>query len=498
MSSRGSSFRRNWVSLGIVTWWLVMCAALMWREYLAEGRPSSALVGALASEVDERQDWVGIYSQGEKLGYANTKLHRQQEGWLLEEVALLRLSLLGIPREVRSSSSIITDPSFRLKAFRIILESGPTKYEAQGEVASTGLRVQLRSAGRARSLEVPIREIPYVPQCLRYMLLAQGFPEAGKRIRIPMLDPLTLTQQPMDISVEAEDQLNLGGRIFEAFRLHYAWAGMSSRAWISRDGEMLLEEGFGGLRMVKETQAQAMGEGWSLSRGVDLFRTMAVPAQPHLERPRELTYLRVRFSGAELSDFQVAGGRQRKTGKDVVEVFKEELEKAGSYELPHAPSSALAEALKSTMLIQSDDPAIREMAQRILAGERDAKRAVGLLLEWVHANVEKIPTISVPSAVEVLSTRQGDCNEHAVLFAALARAVGVPTKVCAGLLYQDGRFYYHAWNEVFLGSWFSLDPTLGQFPADAGHVKLVEGELEGQARLVPLMGKLKAQILDHR
>ena len=33
-------------------------------------------------------------------------------------------------------------------------------------------------------------------------------------------------------------------------------------------------------------------------------------------------------------------------------------------------------------------------------------------------------TISVPSAVQVLETLAGDCNEHTVLYVALARALG--------------------------------------------------------------------------
>ena len=39
----------------------------------------------------------------------------------------------------------------------------------------------------------------------------------------------------------------------------------------------------------------------------------------------------------------------------------------------------------------------------------------------------------------------------------------------------DGRFYYHAWAEVMLQRWVGVDPTLGQFPTDATHLRLVTG-----------------------
>jgi hypothetical protein len=43
----------------------------------------------------------------------------------------------------------------------------------------------------------------------------------------------------------------------------------------------------------------------------------------------------------------------------------------------------------------------------------------------------------------------------------------------AGLLADRGRFYYHAWAEVYLGDWVPVDPMLGEAPADAGHVRLM-------------------------
>jgi transglutaminase-like putative cysteine protease len=182
----------------------------------------------------------------------------------------------------------------------------------------------------------------------------------------------------------------------------------------------------------------------------------------------------------------------------VVEVRREDLSGIRSYLLPHPETPELTENLKATPLIQSHDPEIRRKAHEILGGEQDARAAVERIARWVHEELRKIPTVSVPSAVEVLRTRQGDCNEHAVLFAALSRAAGIPTKVSAGLLYQEGRFYYHAWNEVYLGKWFSVDSLLGQFPADATHVKFVEGELERQVQLIPLIGTLQAEILHYQ
>ena len=95
----------------------------------------------------------------------------------------------------------------------------------------------------------------------------------------------------------------------------------------------------------------------------------------------------------------------------------------------------------------------------------------------------------MPSAREILEQGVGDCNEHTVLFTALARSVDIPTRISTGLAYTGGQFYYHAWPEVWVGRWLALDPTFGQFPADPLHLRLAVGGLESQYEVLNLMGR---------
>ena len=117
---------------------------------------------------------------------------------------------------------------------------------------------------------------------------------------------------------------------------------------------------------------------------------------------------------------------------------------------------------------------------------------------WVFENLEKRPTMSVPSAAHILETKVGDCNEHSVLAAALHRALGIPTRIAVGVLYFKGRFYYHAWIEVYWGRWMAVDPLLGQVPADATHIRFLTGEISRQTDLVRIIGRLEVDILEAR
>ena len=159
-------------------------------------------------------------------------------------------------------------------------------------------------------------------------------------------------------------------------------------------------------------------------------------------------------------------------------------------------------ALSATPLIQKDDPKIARVAQSIIGDVTDADEAAALLNGWVHDRLRKEPVMGIPSALEILSQQRGDCNEHATLFTALARAVGIPTRMVAGLVYSDAPgsvpgFYYHAWSEVYLGVWVPVDPTFGQFPADATHIGLVRGDLEDQVALVRVVGNVHVDVLEY-
>ena len=86
-------------------------------------------------------------------------------------------------------------------------------------------------------------------------------------------------------------------------------------------------------------------------------------------------------------------------------------------------------------------------------------------------------SVGYASALEVARKPEGDCTQHAVLLAALGRAVGIPTRVVDGIVYVDSYagsehvFVPHAWTQAYVdGSWHSFDAALHGF--DAGHVAL--------------------------
>jgi transglutaminase-like putative cysteine protease len=286
-------------------------------------------------------------------------------------------------------------------------------------------------------------------------------------------------------------------------------------SWIDGQGRVVTATSPIGFRMDR-TAFEIAVENWRRTRGTsstaargagDVIAATAIAANAELATDT-LTSLRVVLGNVGLGGFDLDGGRQRLVG-DTLVVRREVLRSVRGGPAPTVPpaaylarlpirDTALAAELASEPLIQASDPRIQAQARQIVERERRAGRVAELLTRWVYDALEKRITISVPSALQVLEERRGDCNEHTVLYVALARALGLPARTAAGVVYLRGRFYYHAWPEVWLGEWVAVDPTFGQYPADAAHLRFVVGGLARQVELIRLIGRLELQVVGTR
>jgi len=182
----------------------------------------------------------------------------------------------------------------------------------------------------------------------------------------------------------------------------------------------------------------------------------------------------------------------------ILTVRRERLEDLAET-LPEPELTALERVyLRPEPLIQSDHERIRSLAESIVSGppSQTPLDKARRLMQWVHLHIEKRPVLSMPDALSTLENRMGDCNEHAMLLAALARAAGIPARVEAGLVYLKGKFYYHAWNLLYVGRWVTADAVFGQLPADVTHLRFVTGSMQQQLNLAGVIGNLTIDILD--
>lgn len=442
-------------------------------------------------------EWLGIYIQGQRVGYAFTKVTKSDDGLLVESRSKITVFMMQEARSISTTLFAQTDRDYTLKEFRLEIATAghPTKIE--GSIAGKTLTLTSYSQGIPQTETTVLKDKPYFPDALEEIIKEKKL-KPGDEISIPYFDPTTQSQSLAKIkifdaeSVQVRDQKKYGTKVRVDF------IGMETQLWLDDDYRLLREYTPAmDLEMIPITREEALAE-IETNQVFDLLSFFAVKIDNPAPFSHALKYLKLRLSGIEIGELQVSDDFQQLVSEDPLIVASTRPELAALPRLT-LPITDQAEFLKSSVYIQSDHPEIIAAGREIVGPEKDAARAAEKLVHGVYRMLKKNPVPSLPSALDVLKTREGDCNEHAVLFAALARAVGIPAKIYVGLvnIYGDS-YWYHAWCAVWLGKWVPVDPTFDQFPADLNHLKLKEGEISEQAKVLTVVGKLRIAVEEYR
>jgi hypothetical protein len=494
---------KRFLGIGIVLFWLVMVGLLSRRttvESQSADTPASPITpvqtnGRLAAH----DGWMGIYHQERKIGYFHRSLKPIENGYQWQERSQMKLRVMNTDQNVHTEVQANIDQQYALRDFSFRLVSSGAVFHVAGEVQTNGenkqeLRGQITTGGNSSPFSFLLQEPLYLPT-ITQLTLHGMVPQLGDERRYNIFNPLTAKTETIQVTAIGHEDLSIKGRSIATTKLAEQFGGTTVHAWIDHEGKVVKEEAALGLTLLRESQSEALNDGWSDNTPLDLVSSAAIPVQKTLPNPRELSHLQLTVSGpTEIASFAFPPRQHYHDG--TLTVTNETLATLASYQLP-ASDAALASDLVATPFLQSDHPRIKQQLQQILAGEQDARQAVHKLLDWVYITLDKEPTVGIPTALEALHSKKGDCNEHAVLFTALARATGIPSRVAAGVVYMDGAFYYHAWSEVWLGQWVAVDPVFNQFPADATHVKFIQGGPEEHMALLKIIGQVRMEVIEY-
>jgi hypothetical protein len=503
----------------IVLTWLAMVGWQVRREYF---QPELARLTEAALSLAPGVSFYTLTMGGRTVGQATSRLDTVPDGFALEDVMDLELPALGQTGSAVARTRVKLSPALVMETFSFSMDSEVGSFQADGAVgADTTLRVTIRSAGSEQDLSFRLAQPPVFSSVVPIRLAMGEGLKVGSSVRFPVFDPTTLGTRTVEVRVLEHDTLvvpdsaalDVGtGRwraahwdSIPAWRVTEAFGGIQVESWIDEDGRILRSASPLGFQMEKteyELARQAQederrSDGGKVVGG-DVILSTAVRANVDLEDVEQFDELRFRLSGVDLSGFQLDGGRQTLHGDTLVVRREKWSAIEPGYRLPY-PRMDKRDALEPEPLIQSDDPRIlrraREITQARASWRQDPKEVARQLTRSVYGMLDKAITFSVPNAVQVLESKRGDCNEHTVLYVAMARALGLPARTAVGLVYVNGAFFYHAWPEVWLGEWVAMDPTFGQVPADASHIRFVVGGLAEQVEIVRLIGNLHIEVL---
>ena len=473
----------------------IFLSLLFIRMGIFDSHPDRMEIPDISSSeiIADRDTWMNIFQGKKKIGFSHSRYARLEQGYRFNETMFMRINTMGMIQDIGLNTSGTLNTDFSLKSFDFEISSGRFNFSAAGDITDKTLKVNTQSAGTKQTYQLTLTDDIYFTSGI-VQAASAGKLKPGDQLTLKVFDPIAMGQESIQLHVLEEENITIMEQVKKATKISLKFKGATQLAWMDEKGDLLREKGMLGIILEKTSREDAM-YGLPIQSSQDLTKAASIPSNIDIDNPGEL--MQMRFEITSSGDFaeQLQGGRQTYKAP-VLSIQKESLDDLLQQDPPLVPMENFTTFLAPSPFIQSDHPAIQKLASDLVAENDLPLEKARKLVAWIQAHIQKRPVISLPDALSTLENRVGDCNEHAVLFAALARAAGIPTKIEAGVVFLRKRFFYHAWNSIYVGRWITVDALFDQIPADVTHIRFVGGMQKDQLDILGLIGNLKIRILN--
>ncbi|HET8648579.1 MAG TPA: transglutaminase-like domain-containing protein [Gemmatimonadales bacterium] len=495
--------RRRFAAILVLLAWFASLGALARRRHLADTAPNLATA---PRRLPPGSQFFSVKLGDQLVGLASMTVDTTPGG--IRVVQRYDLTLPGPIRTARYWTDQTLSRGFSLDSFAASIPTGNDVTGVEGAMRGDSLLVMtMGAAGHADSMLIPVKAPLVLPSALSLRAVVGARPAVGKTFDLTVLDPLTLSIRPATLRITAEslfvvpDSTAMDSTTHRwvaahsdtvpAYRLEED--GVPGVRWVDPEGYLLAEvtpEGY----HLQRTAFELVNEAYREVRGTGVKGAPLVAGRLTTPPPVRAT-MAVLLNPRVASDSLLAGDRQRVSGDTLFIERDPELVMRDHSAINWNVRRRWAVARRDPAPgIPSDDPELAARARRILRGSHSPNESVRRLSRWVADHIAQTTTPGTPQALTAFRLRRGDDAAHALLFVAMVRAVGMSARPVSGVVAVRGRWRWHAWAEVWMGQWIAVDPTWGQFPAEASSVRLSADGIAPPVLLLPLAARLGAPL----
>ena len=441
------------------------------------------------------EQWFGIYVDNERVGFYRQKISELADGYRMEGDGSVSMKVMGFSKEASMRETYQVAKNMTLRSFEVEQAINGVSSRVSGKSGEGSLRVKREINGKITEKQFKFKGLLYPESALNIVPLMRDV-TPGKSYVVKAFDSEDIRIKEVKIDILGEEKTPDGHPALKLRNNLYPFVG--NDIWVDAQGRTLMESVRDGLVTTKAEDPKQLGPfvgALAVSKKDLIYDFSMVRVDPPIRELAKITGLTVEINGwSDALPLLQEGGQCVETsgvGRIVV--------KTGSaVPPPSAPSAAATKEayLKPAEKIESDAPEIAAKAKELTTGKKDAKESARTLASWT-ADWLKDTVEDGGGALVSLNERSGNCQTHARLYTALARAAGIPTRFVSGLVYQEGKgFLYHSWAESLLGdAWVAVDPTYGQLPADPTHIKFFEGSSQGDmAPIIAIIGRIRITV----
>lgn len=503
---------------------------LILTAVLVGAGPAAAVRAEAPAYPDKQEDWYVVKLQDTQCGYMHAFADRVGD----EIHSRLRMRFEIARGDARVSIS--TDQRYRESldgrplAFSFEMSMGQLPVTTEGTIRDGKVRLVTEQSGAKREAtydfdpEIKFSWGQLLEQRKRGLHRGTSFTlktyEPSMRVDGPVTMKFTVHGREAVDVLGKQTQLT---RVTSTMKLDNAGGAaapmeITTESWVDDNATpvvAVVDMGMVEVRMYRATREEAMRKGDAPEMFINTFI--------HVERTvpkkaREVTY-RLRlpptakqklpdFPDTTMQSFKRIGDREGLL--TVKRIDWPALRKVTGSE---PVSAGLKPFLQASTMVDIDDRRIQRLAKRAVAKAATPAQKADALRKFVTDYVnDKNLDVGFATASEVARNRSGDCTEHGVLLAALARAAGIPSRGVSGIvqvpegpLGAEGlkAFGYHMWTQVYIdGKWVDIDAALRQTDCDPTHIALAlmplgdDGMMDSIMSIFPLLGRLEIEITE--
>ena len=259
-----------------------------------------------------------------------------------------------------------------------------------------------------------------------------------------------------------------------SFVTHTNVAGLESVEWRDKSGQPLCISVPAMRGMFKLAGKDSAVEP---VKPADIFKNSLIVPDRLINRPEKLKSLTIKIIFPDTPQAFPEDDRQKiiSSDKKSVTIKTSLLKETQGIKMPFQ-TEGMERYLSPTDFEQSASSSIISVARELTWTQDNALSASIKIIEWANAYIKKTSSKrGYLSALEVLETKEGDCTEYAVLASTVAKAAGLPSRLSAGIVYLEGSFGYHIWNDIWVGYWHPFDSSSGNTYINPSYIKLWTG-----------------------
>ncbi|HMS55325.1 MAG TPA: transglutaminase family protein, partial [Fimbriimonadaceae bacterium] len=410
----------------------------------------------------------------------------------VESSTVIDAGLLGQAMSTRIDSITLRDGDKTLE-MRFEISSAGRKQITLARFEGDAINISLDNSGSKSTRRIPLpKDAPVVDDAT--LALLQDGVAIGASKAYYVLDPMTLSLSKNVATLKGPSKVKVGEKEVDATLIEVVESRATTRLYVSAKGDFIKGEGPMGIEMLPISKQEALEVG---SGTVDLADSTRIAPNKPIPDPSSLSQLRLRVTGRDLKNLPSDGHQTLEQDQGGWEVSIHPLPWKSFENVSLAQAGVgRGAALSPSPLIPSDSKKFSDLAGTLTKGKVSLKEIVSS----VHGYVNRLMTPNAGIGVlrdagEVLETKEGVCRDYAILTATIFRAARVPSRLCSGLIYMDGAFYYHAWVEVWDSKkWIGVDSTRPDGELTPGHVKLAHGNVDEAFNFTVLDG-VKIEVL---